>query len=150
MPDICFAQIKRLICLNQVNQFLFAEPNTDFVRNPVDIQSSIESFQPVVMFLGYKSAGFPKKTGPLGYKGFIGSRFSDRYSVTSLSSILEFCHFHKFTFQDFSAVTAERPLGSSCKYHFFYRRWFDPTGNRTRVYRFSSRHSIDPTTDQLC
>ena len=30
----------------------------------------------------------------------------------------------------------------------FYSLWFDSTGNRTRVYRFSSRRSIHPTTDQ--
>ena len=30
----------------------------------------------------------------------------------------------------------------------FYSLWFDPTGNRTRVYRFSSRRSIHSTTDQ--
>ena len=27
--------------------------------------------------------------------------------------------------------------------------WFDPTGNRTQVYCFSSRHSIHLTTDRL-
>ena len=27
--------------------------------------------------------------------------------------------------------------------------WFGPTGNRTRVYRFSSRHSIHSTTDRF-
>ena len=31
----------------------------------------------------------------------------------------------------------------------FYSLWFDPTGNRTRVYRFSSRRSIHSTTDRL-
>ena len=30
----------------------------------------------------------------------------------------------------------------------FYCLWFDPTGNRTRVYRFSSRRSIHSTTDR--
>ena len=29
----------------------------------------------------------------------------------------------------------------------FYSLWFDPTGNRTQVYRFSSRRSIHSTTD---
>ena len=29
----------------------------------------------------------------------------------------------------------------------FYSLWFDPTGNQTRVYRFSSRSSIHSTTD---
>ena len=28
----------------------------------------------------------------------------------------------------------------------FYKLWFEPTGNRTQVYRFSSRHSIHWTT----
>ena len=28
-------------------------------------------------------------------------------------------------------------------------RWFDPTGNRTRVYHFSSRRSFHSTTDQF-
>ena len=31
----------------------------------------------------------------------------------------------------------------------FYSVWLDPTGNRTRVYRFSSRRSIHSTTDRL-
>ena len=31
----------------------------------------------------------------------------------------------------------------------FYSLWFDPTGNRTRVYRVSSRRSIHSTTDRL-
>ena len=31
----------------------------------------------------------------------------------------------------------------------FYRLWFDPTGNRTRVYRFSSRRSTHSTTERL-
>ena len=31
----------------------------------------------------------------------------------------------------------------------FYSLWFDPTGNRTPVYRFSSRRSIHSTTDTL-
>ena len=31
----------------------------------------------------------------------------------------------------------------------FYCLWFDPTGNRTRVYRFSSRRSIHSTTDRF-
>ena len=31
----------------------------------------------------------------------------------------------------------------------FYSLWYDPTGNRTRVYRFSSRRSIHSTTDRL-
>ena len=31
----------------------------------------------------------------------------------------------------------------------FYSLWFDPTGNRTQVYRFSSRRSIYSTTDPL-
>ena len=36
----------------------------------------------------------------------------------------------------------------------FYSHWFDPTGNRTRVYRFSSRRfssrrSIHSTTDRI-
>ena len=31
----------------------------------------------------------------------------------------------------------------------FYSLWFDPTGNRTPVYRFSSRRSIHSTTDWL-
>ena len=31
----------------------------------------------------------------------------------------------------------------------FSSLWFDPTGNRTRVYRFSSRRSIHSTTDRL-
>ena len=31
----------------------------------------------------------------------------------------------------------------------FYSLWFDSTGNRTRVYRFSSRRSIHSTTDRL-
>ena len=31
----------------------------------------------------------------------------------------------------------------------FYSLWFDPTGNRIRVYRFSSRRSIHSTTDRL-
>ena len=31
----------------------------------------------------------------------------------------------------------------------FYSLWLDPTGNRTRVYRFSSRRSIHSTTDRL-
>ena len=31
----------------------------------------------------------------------------------------------------------------------FYSLWFDPTRNRTRVYRFSSRRSIHSTTDRL-
>ena len=30
----------------------------------------------------------------------------------------------------------------------FYSLWFDPTGNRTRVYRFSSRRSIHLITDR--
>ena len=30
----------------------------------------------------------------------------------------------------------------------FYSLWFDQTGNRTRVYRFSSRRSIHSTTDR--
>ena len=30
----------------------------------------------------------------------------------------------------------------------FYSHWFDPTGNQTRVYRFSSRRSIHSTTDR--
>ena len=30
-----------------------------------------------------------------------------------------------------------------------YSLWFDPTGNRTRVYRFSSTRSIHSTTDRL-
>ena len=30
----------------------------------------------------------------------------------------------------------------------FYSLWFDSTGNRTRVYRFSSRRSIHSTTDR--
>ena len=30
-----------------------------------------------------------------------------------------------------------------------YSPWFDPTGNRTRVYRFSSRRSIHSTTDRF-
>ena len=29
----------------------------------------------------------------------------------------------------------------------FYSLWFDPTGNQTHVYRFSSRRSIHSTTD---
>ena len=31
----------------------------------------------------------------------------------------------------------------------FYNFWFDQTGNRTRVYRFSSRRFIHSTTDRL-
>ena len=31
----------------------------------------------------------------------------------------------------------------------FYSLWFDSTGNRTRVYRFSSRRSIHSTTDRF-
>ena len=31
----------------------------------------------------------------------------------------------------------------------FYSLWFDPTGNRTKVYRFSSRLSIHSTTDRF-
>ena len=31
----------------------------------------------------------------------------------------------------------------------FYSVWFDPTGNRTRVYRFSSKRSIHSTTDRF-
>ena len=31
----------------------------------------------------------------------------------------------------------------------FYSLWFDPTGNRTRVYRISSRRSIHSTTDRI-
>ena len=31
----------------------------------------------------------------------------------------------------------------------FYSLWFDPTGNRTQVYRFSSRCSIHSTTERL-
>ena len=31
----------------------------------------------------------------------------------------------------------------------FYSLWFDPTGSRTRVYRFSSRRSIHSATDRL-
>ena len=31
----------------------------------------------------------------------------------------------------------------------FYNLWFDPTRNRTRAYRFSSRRSIHSTTDRL-
>ena len=31
----------------------------------------------------------------------------------------------------------------------FYSLWFDPTGNRTQVYRFSSRSSTHSTTDRL-
>ena len=37
-------------------------------------------------------------------------------------------------------LIAERQAGS-CEYQFF-SLWFDSTGNRTRVYRFSSRRSI--------
>ena len=32
---------------------------------------------------------------------------------------------------------------------YFYNVWFDPTGNRTRVYRFSSRCSIHSTSDRF-
>ena len=32
----------------------------------------------------------------------------------------------------------------------FCSPWFDPTGNRTRLYRFSSRHSIHSVTKMLC
>ena len=31
----------------------------------------------------------------------------------------------------------------------FYSLWFDPTGYRTRVYRFGGRRSIHSTTDRL-
>ena len=31
----------------------------------------------------------------------------------------------------------------------FYSLWFDPTGNRIRIYRFSSRRSIHSKTDRL-
>ena len=31
----------------------------------------------------------------------------------------------------------------------FYSLWFGPTGNRTRVYRFSSRRSINSTTESI-
>ena len=31
----------------------------------------------------------------------------------------------------------------------FYSLWFDPTGNRIRVYHFSSRRSIHSTTDLI-
>ena len=31
----------------------------------------------------------------------------------------------------------------------FYTLWFDPTGNRTQVYRFSRRRSIHSTADRL-
>ena len=31
----------------------------------------------------------------------------------------------------------------------FYSLWFDPAGNRTRVYRFSSKRSIHSTTDRF-
>ena len=31
----------------------------------------------------------------------------------------------------------------------FYSLWYDPTGNRTQVYRFSSRRSTHSTTDRL-
>ena len=31
----------------------------------------------------------------------------------------------------------------------FYSLWFDPTGNRTRVYRFGSTRFIRSTTDRL-
>ena len=37
----------------------------------------------------------------------------------------------------------------SCENQFFYSFWFGPIGNRTRVYRFSSRRSIHSTTDRL-
>ena len=32
----------------------------------------------------------------------------------------------------------------------FYGLWFDSTGNRTQVYRFSSRRSIHATSGQYC
>ena len=31
----------------------------------------------------------------------------------------------------------------------FYSLWFNPTGNQTRVYRFSCRRSIHATIDRL-
>ena len=37
----------------------------------------------------------------------------------------------------------------SCEYQSLWSLWFDLTGNRTRVYRFSSRRSIHSTTDRL-
>ena len=43
-------------------------------------------------------------------------------------------------------LIAERQAGKLVSTN-FYSLWFDPTGNRTRVYRFSSRRSIHSTTD---
>ena len=44
------------------------------------------------------------------------------------------------------ALNAER---HSWKDQFFYDPWFDPTENRTRVYRFSNKRSIPSTIDRL-
>ena len=45
-------------------------------------------------------------------------------------------------------LIAERQAGKLVNTK-FYSLWFDPTENRTRVYRFSSRRSIHSTTDRL-
>ena len=44
-------------------------------------------------------------------------------------------------------LIAERQTGKFVNTN-FYRLWFDPTGNRTRVYHFSSRRFIHSTTDR--
>ena len=43
---------------------------------------------------------------------------------------------------------AERQAGKLC-YQFFYNAWFDPTGNRTQVYRFSDRRAVHPTSNRF-
>ena len=45
-------------------------------------------------------------------------------------------------------LIAERQAWKAVNTNFYSLR-FDPTGNRTRVYRFSSRRSIHSTTDRL-
>ena len=44
-------------------------------------------------------------------------------------------------------LIAERQAGKLVNTN-FYSLWFDPTENRTRVYRFSSRRSIHSTTNR--
>ena len=89
-------------------------------------------------------------------------RFSSRLSIHSTTDRLS-----SKTFRSSSQLSCHLPTclphtaeASHCSFNCWtssreavktnlYCLWFDPTGNRTRVYRFSSRRSIHSTTDRL-
>ena len=84
----------------------------------------------VITFYSPSCLGQETAKGPFGLRVKLPPVFLTRRKLQSVSLI------------------AEHQAGKLVNTN-FYTLWFDPTGNRTRVYRFSRRRSIHSTTDRL-